>query len=99
MASCWSRRIAKGSPRAPTWRSGCMHEQQQFLQVVDRDEAERRFRSALDLAPLGLEPVALDAALGRVLEADIFPRVDVTSVDRSIVDDLVVYAVALLGHS
>jgi len=26
--------------------------QQQFLNVIDRDEAERRFRAALDLSPL-----------------------------------------------
>ena len=35
--------------------------QEQFLQVLDRDEAERRFRAAIDLAPRGIERVALDA--------------------------------------
>ena len=30
--------------------SGSMHEQEQFLRVLDRDEAERRFRSVLNLA-------------------------------------------------
>ena len=28
-----------------------MPEQEQFLQVLDRDEAEDRFRAALDLTP------------------------------------------------
>ena len=32
-----------------------MPEQEQFLQVLDRDEAERRFRAALDLTPRGIE--------------------------------------------
>ncbi len=40
--------------------------QTQFLEVVDRDVAERRFRGALDLSPLGEEQVPLSACLGRV---------------------------------
>ena len=44
-----------------------MREQEQFLQVLDRDEAERRFRAALDLTPRGIERVTLDHALARVL--------------------------------
>ena len=35
-----------------------MH-QEQFLNVIDRDEAERRFRAALDLRPLGAEEVTI----------------------------------------
>jgi len=66
--------------------------QQQFLRVVDRDEAERRFRAALKLAPLGREAVALDAALGRVLAADVVSPVDVPSFDRSNVDGFAVRA-------
>ena len=45
--------------------------QEQFLQVLDRDEAERRFRAAINLAPRGIEQVPLDAALGRVLAVDV----------------------------
>ena len=60
-----------------------MPEQEQFLQVLDRDEAERRFRAALDLSPRGAERVPLDAALGRVLAADVVSPVDVPSFDRS----------------
>jgi hypothetical protein len=41
--------------------------QQQFLEVVGRDEAEQRFRAHLRLAPLGEERVGLAQALGRVL--------------------------------
>ena len=41
-----------------------MSEQEQFLNVIDRDEAEARFQSALKLQPLGAEEVALSDALG-----------------------------------
>ena len=41
--------------------------QQQFLEVLDRDEAERRWREIIDAAPLGDETVLLERALGRVL--------------------------------
>jgi putative molybdopterin biosynthesis protein len=73
--------------------------QQQFLQVVDRDEAERRFRAALDLAPLGREVVPLDAALGRVLASDVVSPVDVPSFDRSNVDGFAVVAEDTFGAS
>ena len=36
--------------------------QDQFLQVIDRDEAERRFQSVLDLRPLRAEEVNLGEA-------------------------------------
>jgi putative molybdopterin biosynthesis protein len=76
-----------------------MHEQEQFLEVVDRDEAERRFRDALNLAPLGIERVALDAALGRVLAADVASPVDVPSFDRANVDGFAVIAADTFGAS
>ena len=63
-----------------------MAEQQQFLNVIDRDEAERRFHAALDLRPLAAEIVPLAAALGRVLAEDVRSPVDVPSFDRSNVD-------------
>ena len=34
-------------------------QQDQFLNVIDRDEAERRFRAALDLSPLAAEEIPL----------------------------------------
>jgi putative molybdopterin biosynthesis protein len=69
-----------------------MSEQEQFLDVIDRDEADRRFRAAISLAPLGIEEVALAEALGRVLAADVAARVDVPSFDRSNVDGYAVHA-------
>jgi len=76
-----------------------MRNQEQFLQVLDRDEAERRFRAAIDLAPRGIEQVALDAALGRVLAADVTSPVDVPSFDRSNVDGYAVIAEDTFGAS
>jgi putative molybdopterin biosynthesis protein len=76
-----------------------MREQEQFLHVVDRDEAERRFRSAIDLTPRGTEQVRLDAALGRVLSADLVSPVDVPSFDRSNVDGFAVVSEDTFGAS
>ncbi len=74
-----------------------MPEQEQFLDVLDRDEAERRFRAAIDLAPRGIETVPLEAALGRVLAADVISLVDVPSFDRSNVDGFAVVAEDTFG--
>ena len=73
--------------------------QEQFLQVLDRDEAERRFRAAVDLAPRGIEPITLGEALGRVLAADVTSPVDVPSFDRSNVDGFALVAEDTFGAS
>jgi putative molybdopterin biosynthesis protein len=73
--------------------------QEQFLDVIDRDEAERRFRAALDLRPLPAEPVALDGALGRVLAGDVVAPHDVPAFDRSNVDGFAVRAEDTFGAS
>jgi putative molybdopterin biosynthesis protein len=73
--------------------------QDQFLDVIDRDEAERRFRSALDLRPLDAEEVPLDQLLGRVLAGDVLAPVDVPSFDRSNVDGYAVRAEDVYGCS
>ena len=74
-----------------------MSAQDQFLDVIDRDEAESRFRAALDLAPLGVEQVPLAEALGRMLGADVVSRVDVPSFDRSNVDGFAIHAADSFG--
>jgi putative molybdopterin biosynthesis protein len=73
--------------------------QDQFLQVIDRDEAERRFRAALDLRPLPAEEVALGEALGRVLAGDVVALLDVPGFDRSNVDGFAVRAEDTFGAS
>jgi putative molybdopterin biosynthesis protein len=76
-----------------------MRDQEQFLHVLDRDEAERRFRAAIDLTPRGIEIIPLDAALGRVLAADVVSPVDVPSFDRSNVDGFAVVSENTFGAS
>ena len=66
--------------------------QQQFLEVLDRDEAERRWREVIDVAPLPSEEVALEEALGRVLDQDVRAEVDVPCFDRSNMDGFAVRA-------
>jgi putative molybdopterin biosynthesis protein len=74
-------------------------QQEQFLNVLDRDEAERRFRAVLDLRPLPPEDVPLAAALHRVLAADVVAPLDVPSFDRSNVDGFAVRAEDTYGAS
>ncbi len=76
-----------------------MRDQEQFLHVLDRDEADRRFRAAINLTPCGIETVPLDAALGRVLSAHVVSFVDVPFFDRSNVDGFAVVAQDTFGAS
>ncbi|MDA1230418.1 MAG: molybdopterin biosynthesis protein [Planctomycetota bacterium] len=76
-----------------------MSDQEQFLDVIDRDEAERRFRSALNLQPLGIERIAVREALGRVLAVNVLAQVDVPSFDRSNFDGYAVQAADTFGVS
>lgn len=71
--------------------------QEQFLTVLDRDEADRRFRSHLDLSPLEAETVPLFHAHGRVLAQDVRAPVDVPAFDRSNVDGFAVRAEDTFG--
>src|SRR5260370_4059014 len=66
--------------------------QEQFLEVVDRDQATARFHQHLVLAPLGNEAVPLDRARGRVLAVPAVAEVDVPGFDRASVDGFAVRA-------
>jgi len=74
-----------------------MSGQDQFLDVVDRDEAEARFRAALSLDSLEREEVPLAEAWGRVLAEDVAAAVDVPSFDRSNFDGYAVRAADTYG--
>ena len=74
-----------------------MTEQEQFLHVLDRDEARRRFEAALDLTPRPPEDVPLAEALGRVLAQPVHAPVDVPAFDRSNVDGYAVRAADTFG--
>ena len=73
--------------------------QEQFLDVVDRDEASRRFHRHLKLAPIGSETVELAQALGRILAQTVVAEVDVPGFDRSSVDGFAVRADDTVGAS
>ena len=74
-----------------------MTHQDQFLDVIDRDEAERRFQGALNLNPLSAEQVPLQEAWGRVLAESIVATVDVPGFDRSNVDGFAVRSADTIG--
>ncbi|MDJ0785590.1 MAG: molybdopterin biosynthesis protein [Myxococcota bacterium] len=73
--------------------------QQQFLEVLDRDEAERRWREAIVLPDPGVEVVPVEEALGRVLASRIASDVDVPGFDRSNMDGFAVRAADTFGAS
>jgi len=73
--------------------------QRQFLEVLERDEAERRWRAAIDVAPLAPERVPLASALGRLLAQDVVAEVDVPGFDRSNLDGFAVRAADTFGAS
>ncbi len=73
--------------------------QQQFLEVLDRDEAEARWREVVGGATLSAEVVALEDALGRVLAEDVKAGVDVPGFDRSNMDGFAVRAADTFGVS
>ena len=73
--------------------------QSQFLEVLDRDEAERRWRAVVRSEPLGAERVTLDEALGRVLAEDVRATVDVPGFDRANMDGFAVQSEDTFGAS
>jgi putative molybdopterin biosynthesis protein len=73
--------------------------QSQFLEVLDRDDAEARWRAAIRVAQVGVDDVALAEALGRVLAEDVRAEVDVPGFDRSNMDGFAVRAADTFGAS
>jgi putative molybdopterin biosynthesis protein len=73
--------------------------QDQFLDVVDRDEAITRFHRHLVLSSLGAETVRLAQALNRVLAKPVIAEVDVPGFDRAGVDGFAVRASDTIGAS
>ncbi|MHC4957578.1 MAG: molybdopterin biosynthesis protein [Planctomycetota bacterium] len=73
--------------------------QEQFLDVVTQEEAERRFRAAVDFAPLEPERVALESALDRVLAADVVSPLDVPGFARADRDGFALRASETFGAS
>jgi putative molybdopterin biosynthesis protein len=66
--------------------------QEQFLEVLDRDQATARFHQHLVLTPLGTETLPLDRTRGRVLARPAVAEIDVPGFDRASVDGFAVRA-------
>lgn len=64
--------------------------QQQFLDVVSKEEALARFRRAFPPRPLAAERLPLKAVLGRVLAGAVESPIDVPPFDRALVDGFAV---------
>jgi len=73
--------------------------QQQFLDVLDRDEAELRWHAVIAPTRLSSEKVDISEALGRVLAEDARASVDVPGFDRSNMDGFAVQAADTFGAS
>ena len=74
-------------------------EQDQFLDVVDRDAAEARWWNVVGPEPLAGEVIALADALGRVPALDVASDVDVPGFDRSNLDGFAVRSDETFGAS
>ena len=66
--------------------------QQQFLEVIEVEEAQARLRAQVDASPRPSERVALGEALGRVLAEDVVAPVDVPGFVRASVDGFAIRA-------
>ena len=73
--------------------------QTQFLNVIDRDLAEKLFQAELNMFALNSEIVPLSQVLGRVLSVDIHAPIDVPGFDRSNVDGFALKAEDTFGAS
>ena len=71
--------------------------QQQFLNVIRRDEATQRFQSALNLSPVAPEKISIYESLNRVLADNIVAEIDVTPFDRANMDGFAVRAEDTIG--
>lgn len=71
--------------------------QDQFLNIVDRDEARSIFFAEIDMLPLGTETVSLGECQGRILAENLIAPMDVPAFDRSNVDGYAVHAENTFG--
>src|SRR3954465_4581332 len=75
-----------------TFRPPAAGAQEQFLDVLSREEALKRFQGALGSKPVGVEHVPLAAALGRVAAQDVAAAAAVPPFDRALVDGFAIRA-------
>ena len=72
-------------------------DQDQFLSILSREEALRRFEAALFPRPVASEPRRLSDALGCTLAQDVVAPIDVPPFDRANVDGFAVRSAYLSG--
>ena len=71
--------------------------QEQFLNLASAEEALKKFRDAVNPAPLGEEQILLKEARGRVLSRDVIASINVPFYDRSNFDGYAVRAEDTFG--
>jgi putative molybdopterin biosynthesis protein len=71
--------------------------QEQFLDLLSRDEAEQRFHAAIELGVLPAETVGLAASLGRVVAQTVAAAHDAPPFDRALVDGFALQAADTRG--
>ena len=71
--------------------------QEQFLNLASAEEALKKFRDAVNPAPLGEEQILLKEARGRVLSRDVIASINVPYYDRSNFDGYAVRAEDTFG--
>lgn len=71
--------------------------QEQFLDILERDEAEARWKAAIDVTSPGSETISIEQSLSRVLAENVQSEVDVPGFDRSNMDGFAVRAVDTFG--
>ena len=71
--------------------------QEQFLNLASAEEALKKFRDAVNPAPLGEEQILLREARGRVLSRDVIASINVPFYDRSNFDGYAVRAEDTFG--
>ena len=71
--------------------------QEQFLNLASAEEALKKFRDAVNPAPLGEEQILLKKARGRVLSRDVIASINVPFYDRSNFDGYAVRAEDTFG--
>ncbi len=95
----WEGRLGRSVSDKATTGLPSVREQDQFLDVVDRDTAERLWWAAITPSTLAGEWVRLGESLGRVLLDDVLSEVDVPGFDRSNVDGFAVRASETYGSA
>src|SRR5439155_121484 len=90
MLICCASNMSSDMSNAPSSKSRDSMDQDQFLNILSREEALKRFEAALFPRAIPSEQRPLSGALGCALAQDIVAPIDVPPFDRSNVDGFAV---------